>query len=364
MPLHAGHSKATVSRNISELVHSGYPQRQAVAIALRKAGLSRSQVGGPLVELGTGDNMAQTDMQDAIEETVFHIMPTEVQFKGRVRLEGHFLVGELWVQYGGLPPRKITARVDMAAIVDQLKSQQSDDPEISGLFDFVKKGVKSLGSAAKSIGRAKLVKGLSRGVKSVIRSPATGALVSAAAVAFPPVGIPAAAAYQGANAALAALDKRGDILKKLGVFAKGAAGGAASMVPGMPPGVAQAAQNLIRHGKLDSALLQAASAVAGPEGAKALQAGQHAISMMRDLGNRARGGDPRARMQAAIIRRVNQARQDAQQRNAQLMALRQSAIRRPGMPHIPRAFHPPQLSASTMPVQPRLPVQPFRAWQF
>ena len=37
MPLKSGSSKATVSSNISELRHSGYPQKQAVAVALNKA---------------------------------------------------------------------------------------------------------------------------------------------------------------------------------------------------------------------------------------------------------------------------------------------------------------------------------------
>lgn len=42
MPLKRGSSKSTVSSNISELVHSGRPMDQAVAIAMRKAGKSRN----------------------------------------------------------------------------------------------------------------------------------------------------------------------------------------------------------------------------------------------------------------------------------------------------------------------------------
>jgi hypothetical protein len=40
VPLQPGSSNKTVGHNISELVHSGRPQRQAVAIALHKAGRS------------------------------------------------------------------------------------------------------------------------------------------------------------------------------------------------------------------------------------------------------------------------------------------------------------------------------------
>jgi hypothetical protein len=36
MPLKSGKSKKVASENISELVHSGYPQKQAIAIALQK----------------------------------------------------------------------------------------------------------------------------------------------------------------------------------------------------------------------------------------------------------------------------------------------------------------------------------------
>lgn len=38
MPLAKGKSNKVVSSNIAELRHSGYPQDQAVAIAMRKAG--------------------------------------------------------------------------------------------------------------------------------------------------------------------------------------------------------------------------------------------------------------------------------------------------------------------------------------
>ena len=43
MPLKGGKSDKTVSANISELVHSGRPQKQAIAIAMSKAGRSRKK---------------------------------------------------------------------------------------------------------------------------------------------------------------------------------------------------------------------------------------------------------------------------------------------------------------------------------
>ena len=38
MPLEPGRSKKVVSKNIETLMHEGRPQKQAIAIALKKAG--------------------------------------------------------------------------------------------------------------------------------------------------------------------------------------------------------------------------------------------------------------------------------------------------------------------------------------
>lgn len=41
MPLKKGRSKAVISRNIREMIKSGHPRRQAIAAAMRTAGVKR-----------------------------------------------------------------------------------------------------------------------------------------------------------------------------------------------------------------------------------------------------------------------------------------------------------------------------------
>ena len=43
MPLKKGKSKKVISTNIRELMHSGRPQKQAIAIAMRQAGVTRKK---------------------------------------------------------------------------------------------------------------------------------------------------------------------------------------------------------------------------------------------------------------------------------------------------------------------------------
>jgi len=43
MPLKRGSSKAIISANIRELIHSGHSQKQAIAIAMKTAGKSRKK---------------------------------------------------------------------------------------------------------------------------------------------------------------------------------------------------------------------------------------------------------------------------------------------------------------------------------
>jgi hypothetical protein len=46
MPLKRGSSQKTVGKNIKEMMKAGYPQKQAVAASLKKAGKARGKARG------------------------------------------------------------------------------------------------------------------------------------------------------------------------------------------------------------------------------------------------------------------------------------------------------------------------------
>lgn len=103
------------------------------------------------------------------------------------------------------------------------------DYQISGLLGNLSKAVQKVGKSklvkavsntAKKVVQTKvaqkaiaIAKPVAKAAKAVVKSKVTGALIATAAVAFPPVGVPAAAAYASANAALAAIEKGGAIRK-------------------------------------------------------------------------------------------------------------------------------------------------------
>lgn len=137
-----------------------------------------------------------------------HVAPSGVSVKGRYWREGHLLKAMVHVQAAGSAPKTVTAQVDLRSIAAALKKwhrrQHAGGARVGGWpGSFVK--------AIKKVAKSKLVSQVAHTVKAVVQSKITGAAVGAAAVVFPPVGIPAAAAYATANTAIAALDTANQI---------------------------------------------------------------------------------------------------------------------------------------------------------
>ncbi len=143
------------------------------------------------------------------DDTVqLHVAPSGVSVKGRYWREGHLLKALVHVQAAGTAPKTITVQIDLRPIAAALKKwhrqQHARGARIGGWPG-------SFLNAVKKVAKSKLVSQVANSVKSVVQSKITGAVVGAAAVVFPPVGIPAAAAYATANTAIAALDRASQI---------------------------------------------------------------------------------------------------------------------------------------------------------
>jgi hypothetical protein len=210
--------------------------------------------------------------------------PSGVSLRGRYWREGHFLKAAVHIQAAAGAPRTITAQIDMRPIARALRKwyARSHGVRISG---WPGSFLKEVGKIAKS----KLVADVGHAVKSVVQSKVTGAAIGVAAVVFPPVGLPAAAAYATANTALAALE-RAQALKA-------------------------AAQSVLSSG---SAAQKAALVREAPELKAALARAVNVRAKLREVARRAKQGDLAARKTARIFRHVVEHRKRVQGYEPQL----------------------------------------------
>jgi hypothetical protein len=206
-------------------------------------------------------------MSDSVR---LHVAPAGVSVRGRYWREGPFFKAVVHVQTAGAAPKTITAEVDLRPIVRALHHwyRKKHGVHIGGWPGSFFKEVKK-------IGKSKLLGDVAQAVKSVVKSKLTAAAIGAAAVVFPPVGLPAAAAYATANAALSVLDKANAIKSQ--------------------------AKSVLASGSAAEKMLLRAKA---PQIAQALRDALNVRTKLREIAQRAQRGDIAARKTASIFSHV------------------------------------------------------------
>ena len=207
---------------------------------------------------------------DADDTVRLRIAPSGVSVRGRFWREGPYFKAMVHVQTAGAAPKTVTAEVDLRPIVRALHHwyRRKHGVHIGGFPG-------SFFKAVKKIGKSKLLGDVAQAVKSVVKSKITAGAIAAAAVVFPPVGVPAAAAYATANAALAVLDKANAIKN-------------------------QAKTVLAAGSQAEKTLLRAKA----PQIAQALSRAADVRAKLRDIVRRAKQGDLAARKTANIFSHV------------------------------------------------------------
>ena len=208
--------------------------------------------------------------KDADDTVRLRIAPSGVSVRGRFWREGPYFKAMVHVQTAGAAPKTVTAEVDLRPIVRALHHwyRRKHGVHIGGFPG-------SFFKAVKKIGKSKLLGDVAQAVKSVVKSKITAGAIAAAAVVFPPVGVPAAAAYATANAALAVLDKANAIKN-------------------------QAKTVLAAGSQAEKTLLRAKA----PQIAQALSRAADVRAKLRDIVRRAKQGDLAARKTANIFSHV------------------------------------------------------------
>lgn len=209
------------------------------------------------------------------------IAVNEVWLKTYIRQEGNFLVATTHMAVAGEPVmfevKLNLAKLEQALLnyhrrlhanteAGQISGCVGCDIEIGGLGSWIKK-------AAKKTGISKIAKTIGKTANGIVRSKITGGIIAAAAVVFPPVGVPAAGAYAAANTALMLMDKANAVRKTASKLVKGDIKGA--VLQHLPPEVQSAAAKALRDGqavKKKILTLQKVATTAGVPPLKRLEA--------------------------------------------------------------------------------------------
>lgn len=147
------------------------------------------------------------------------VAPSGFWLKTHFYRDGHMLHAVTYSCVGG-SPEIFKASVDLRPILNKVVSLHTKlhgGKAVSGddiLVGFSFNPFKAISSIAKSasnlvnkIGKSKLISQIASTAKSVVTSKITGAIVTTMSVAFPIVGVPALAAYAGANNAIKSIDQ-------------------------------------------------------------------------------------------------------------------------------------------------------------
>lgn len=162
------------------------------------------------------------------ETTMAHVRahPQGICFKTCFYREGHLLHAVTTMVKDG-DCEVFKASVDMRPIARAIARYHARlhtrGTEVGSIFGSISHAVSSVSHAvshaASSVAHSQLVNAIGKQVKSAVKSKITGGIIAATAVVFPPVGVPAAAAYATANAALALVDNGKKVADKVRAIA-------------------------------------------------------------------------------------------------------------------------------------------------
>ncbi len=111
MPLSSGSSREVISRNISEMVHSGYPQRQAVAASLSNARRHPRKAGGGGILHRDMGGPADPSMGGGVAPSAGVMNPLMQSMVQRYQAMSAEQLQQLAVMLGGSPQGQMVQRI-------------------------------------------------------------------------------------------------------------------------------------------------------------------------------------------------------------------------------------------------------------